>query len=391
MKQLEILQHTQSCAVLALGVLAGVVAAAAPAAADASLDARIAALEAAAPKAAATRITLSGQVNRALLIWDDGRDSDVYVVDNDNGSTRLRLDGARGFAPGWRAGVFFEIEFETASSFFVNQTRDDQELIAERYLDGYLDGPYGRLTLGHGSMATDLTAESDVSGSFNALYPSNPALLVASLRFREDTPAAGFGPTVFGVFPNYDGLSRASRVRFDSAAWGGVQVSASYGQNDGRDLALRYGHSDDRVAVSAAIGLGAFTPDGAPERTRLSASLSVLDKTTGLNLTLAAARQALDAPDRADGAFGYAKLGLLRRFFPLGPTALGVDLYYGEDLENPVLGQSSQSLSYGAGIVQQIDGLGAELYAVARTFAHEATAADYRPVQAALVGARIKF
>ena len=38
-------------------------------------------------------LTLSGQVNRALLWADDGANSRVFHVDNDNSSTRFRLVG----------------------------------------------------------------------------------------------------------------------------------------------------------------------------------------------------------------------------------------------------------------------------------------------------------
>src|SRR5688500_7837435 len=48
----------------------------------ADLDERVAELEATSTRKGnrAVSLTISGEVNRALLIWDDGADSDAYVV-----------------------------------------------------------------------------------------------------------------------------------------------------------------------------------------------------------------------------------------------------------------------------------------------------------------------
>ena len=53
------------------------------------------------------KLKLSGQVNRAALIFDDGDNGDVLFVDNDNSSTRLRLQGIGKIGDNWSAGTNF--------------------------------------------------------------------------------------------------------------------------------------------------------------------------------------------------------------------------------------------------------------------------------------------
>src|SRR5665648_1249547 len=61
----------------------------------ADLEERVAELEATTARKGNRVVSLQvyGQVNKALLIWDDGFDSDAYVVDNDTSSTRVGLIG----------------------------------------------------------------------------------------------------------------------------------------------------------------------------------------------------------------------------------------------------------------------------------------------------------
>jgi len=43
--------------------------------------------------ASAFEVKLSGQVNRALMIANNGSDSEVFHVDNDNSGSRIRVKG----------------------------------------------------------------------------------------------------------------------------------------------------------------------------------------------------------------------------------------------------------------------------------------------------------
>jgi len=78
------------------------------------LEQRVAELEATTARTGNRRLSLHvyGQVNRAVLFWNDGSDSGVYGVDNHTSSSRIGFAGQAVIKPGWTAG--YRLEFETA-------------------------------------------------------------------------------------------------------------------------------------------------------------------------------------------------------------------------------------------------------------------------------------
>ena len=66
-------------------------------------------------------VTLYGQVNKAVLWWDDGAEKNTYVVDNNYESSRFGFKGSAKIGGDWSAGYRMEIETITAQSNLVNQ------------------------------------------------------------------------------------------------------------------------------------------------------------------------------------------------------------------------------------------------------------------------------
>ncbi len=62
----------------------------------ADLEERVAELEATTARKGNRVVSLQvyGQVNKALLLWDDGIDSDAYIVDNDYSGSRVGFTGS---------------------------------------------------------------------------------------------------------------------------------------------------------------------------------------------------------------------------------------------------------------------------------------------------------
>ena len=94
-------------------------------------------------------LELSGQVNRGLLITNDGNDTDFFNVDNDNSSTRFRLVGEyKNY--GITVGARIEVQVESNSSSDVNQDNkrdDDSDFFGLRKAEVWFDTAYGRLWL----------------------------------------------------------------------------------------------------------------------------------------------------------------------------------------------------------------------------------------------------
>ena len=93
----------------------------------ADLEERVAVLEATTARKGNRKVSLKiyGQVNQSLLIWDNGDDSDAYVVDNDSSASRIGFKGKAKISNDWSAGYRIEIGTYSAESDRVDENNDD--------------------------------------------------------------------------------------------------------------------------------------------------------------------------------------------------------------------------------------------------------------------------
>lgn len=336
-------------------------------------------------------IELYGQINKGLLIFDDGGSTLGYgPVDNGNSSTRA---GARIYGvvnDSWAMGGNLEWEWTPYSTNSVNQLNRgdfDWEANLLRKAELYMESKtYGKLWLGQGSMASDGSAEVDLSGTTVVGYA-----LVSDMaggpfyRFSDGTLTS---IKVKDTFTDFDGLGRKLRVRYDTPQFAGFTLSSSVGtqvvpdqtHETVWDIAARYDKTYEDFKVSAAL---AYSEPG-DDQSLIDGSVSVLHQPSGLSVTVAAA---YSDEELVDGRYGYLKLGYQTSLFEVGKTAFSVDAYYGEDIDAP----DSNSTSFGAQLVQNLDYYQTELYLGLRSYSYEEPAADIDKSYAVLAGARLKF
>ena len=337
-------------------------------------------------------LQLYGQIDPGLLIVDDGNSTLGYgPVDNGNSSTRAGLRFYMGIYSGTFIGANVEAEYDPYSTKYVNQlNRGDPDW--DRYLlrkaEGYFNSEqFGVLWLGQGSMASDGTAEVDLSGTEVIGYSSVSDLAGGQLfAFSRDGGLSAID--VGDVFNNFDGLSRKLRVRYDTPSLAGFTLSGSYGTEvvpeetgvDVWDVALRYAGEFGGFKVASAA---AYSDTGSADQ--YDGSLSVLHIPTGISVTGAAG---YSREEGVDGRYLYGKLGYQREFFDAGATAFAVDIYDGDDI-NSVAG--SESFSWGAFVVQNFDYYQSQVYLGVRSYEYDDGAANYDRIVAALTGVRVKF
>lgn len=332
-----------------------------------------------------------GQINKGLLVFDDGGSTLGYFpVDNGNSSSRvgIRLYGA--ISEGWSLGGNLEWEWNPYSTNNVNQlNRDDFDWETDllRKAEVYLTSEnLGKVWLGQGSMASDSTAEVDLSGTSVVGY-SLVADMAGGPFFRLDDGLLS-SIHVKDAFTNFDGLGRKLRVRYDTPSFAGFSLATSVGtqvvptETDVAvwDIAARYENTFDNFKVSGAI---AYSEPGG-DQDLVDGSISVLHEPTGISLTVAAA---YSDEETVDGRYGYVKLGYQTDFFDVGKTAFSVDAFYGED----IAAGGSDSTSFGAQFVQNLDYLQTELYLGVRSYSYDETVTSFEDSVAILTGARVKF
>ncbi len=338
------------------------------------------------------KVSVSGQINRAVNFTDDGEETRAYFVDNDVSNSRVRWVGEGTTMDGTNLGSRIEFGISPNNSGDVsqeNETSDD--FLDVRKAEGFVrNDTYGMLQFGKGQAAADDTAEYDLSlvGAVNTY--SGVADLFGAIQFTESSELTGI--RVDDVFFNFDG-NRQNRVAIDSPIIGpGLQIAASAGDDQRYDIALKWGYDYgdwSGVKIGDFLTLGAISirdPSRNDTDWRLAGSFSAIHEPTGLGLTVSGG---MDKRDKRDNPHNlYAKLSWDTTFFDFGDTGFGIDYTYGKNRQ----ADSDDNQSYGLGFVQLIDDWSTELYAQYRVFAYQRED-EQNPdnIVAGTIGGRIKF
>jgi predicted porin len=328
----------------------------------------------------ALEVKLSGQVNRAVMWADNGEDSSILNVDNDNSSTRFRLTGSEELNDFVTVGVVWENEFQSndSSKVDVGQDDDGDSEFNDRKLEAYFVVPYGKISIGQGDGAANGTSEEDLSGTSVIMYAGvNDTAGSINFRDDDDTPIATVGSTR----SNFDGLSRNDRVRYDTPSFGGATLSASFTNGDAYELAARYAADFDGLGkITTAIGFANTNDRSDPEYTQIGGSISWLH-TSGINLTVSSGTRDIDDTSR-DPVNYYGKLG-----YKFDIHAIAIEYGMTEDLSQ----EDDESSNYGVAYVMK-PWAGVEFYGTYRAYSLDRdNTSNIDDIRQVMLGTRVKF
>jgi len=373
----------------------------------ADLEERVAELEATTVRKGNRKVSvkLSGHVNRAILWWDDGHDSDSHYVDGGVTRTRFRITGNATISPGRTAGFHIENDWHisniaSATSNCMGGSSSSHCMVVPNPTDNFStrkaeiwikDERLGKVSLGKGDMASNGSSEVDLS-STTVLSYSGMSDWGGGYWFR--TSAGFFGTQVGTAWNNLDGDTRQDRIRYDTPSLGGFTFSTSH-RRDVIDFALRFKKEWNSVRCAAAAAwLHDTTNKDDFDYEQFSSSASCIHTPSGVNLTVAyAEREWNNNPDqflRFDTDFYFVKLGIARRWNSHGKTAISIS--YGETSDTVSLGDDVNA--WGVDFVQFIDSAALELFAGYRVFEYDdkiQSTLSYEEMDHFIAGARMKF
>jgi len=339
-----------------------------------------------------------GQVNRALLFYDDGAQTDVRHVDNDGSSTRIGFKGSAKASDDIRIGTAIEVQFESNSTGDIDQLDNTATIgsnsFTERKLEVFIDSKaLGKLSLGQGSTASDDSSQIDLSGTnlVACSCVSDPAgglgFVLSGARLPVDADAnSNPDVRIKDAFDNLDGLSRDDRVRYDSPSLAGFKLHTSVTDGGEWDIAASYGGAFGATEIEGKVGFANDSGTQTFPEQRVSASISALHS-SGFNLTLAAGAGDDDESGREEVSFQYGKLGYRTEALAIGSSSFSID--YGEYADADVGGDEAGTLGFG--FVQKVSDWGTEFYTSYRRYDLERPGTDFDDIDIVLTGARIKF
>jgi hypothetical protein len=238
----------------------------------ADLEERVAELEATTARKGNRKVnlTVSGHINETLLFWDDGEESNAYVVTNENSRTRFRFVGDARINPEWSAGYLLEIAARIAGSHVVDQFVDDNTSSTAsldlRHSAWWIESSrLGRVWVGHTGMATNDITEINLSNAsvigLNEIDDWNGGFFLRD----EDGDLSGVRwADIYSQANAHVGEGdRRNLVKYVAPTLRGFTFSTAWGEDDFWDAALRYAGEFKYVRVAAGIGYQTWTDGNA--------------------------------------------------------------------------------------------------------------------------------
>lgn len=355
----------------------------------ADLEERVAVLEATTVRKGNRKVSLKiyGQVNMAILVWDDGATSDAFVVDNDSSTSRFGLRGKAKINSDWSVGYRIEIGTYSAESDRVAQDDDDGDgnRIELRRSEMFIKSKtLGKISWGLTSSALEATTKADLSGTH--VVARN-----AGLRYVEDfaiiSSATGLtsGEDWGEIFDGDTEFDRDNVIRYDTPTIAGFKVSASWGENDEWSVSTFYKGEFADFKIAASIGYGEDDEGtGASAGEHYNGAASIMHTPTGLFVTGSAGK--IEKDNGEEDQFYQIKSGVQQKWISLGKTTI-----FGEFIEAET-DDTGKGEIWGGGIVQKVDAAAMELYAAYRHYEadlHSGVATE--DFQTFVAGSRIKF
>ncbi|MEJ2124671.1 MAG: hypothetical protein P8Y47_07625 [Alphaproteobacteria bacterium] len=366
----------------------------------ADLEERVAELEATTARKGNRVVSLQvyGQVNKALMIWDDGIDSDTFVVDNTLASSRLGFAGTAKINSVLSAGYNMEFELVDARADMVYNGAggDDPEDSSGLHLRKnfwYLEhARLGRISVGQQSTAGDGATEVVLSNSMR----NADSNIGANLRIRDSSGGynAPLNTTLWSPGYNqwasdFTADSIDDVIRYDSPSIYGFIVSASWGDDDFADVALRFKREFTNFRVAAAITYQWDDRDGGDfDSEVLAGSISAKHLPTGLYAAFAAGEREYEGKDIEDESFWYVQAGIEKNWLSYGATTLyGEYGKYNGFYQPNVAENDSEATRWGLGLNQKINSAAMDVYAHATFWSFEDnTNTDYEDLTTVVIG-----
>jgi hypothetical protein len=244
----------------------------------ADLEERVAELEATTARKGNRKmsLTVTGQVNRMVLFWNDGFASDTYYgLDNTTSSTRFAILGSakvdRNLSTGYE--ITFDIEAGGTSSK-VSQIDEDGKIahssvagnnisFNQHNVDSYFEirraawwiehKDVGRLTVGRWDMAG--VVQTIDLGGVGAVAGASAQLGGVGSMYIRGSAGQFYNATWSNFMDGATANGRSELIRWDSPTWAGFIASASIGEaGDHWGVMLRYAGEFSGFRVAAGIG-----------------------------------------------------------------------------------------------------------------------------------------
>ena len=412
----------------------------------ADLEERIAELEATTVRKGNRKVslTVSGQINEAVMFWDDGVERNAYVVTNESSRSRFRFLGSAKIDASWSAGYLLEIGVRAARQNTLNQdTSKIAGALDVRHSAWWLQNKdLGKIWVGQTSEATDGITEINLASTShfagNQIWDSIGGFLLRGTNGNKST----LNVTNLGLDNTPGEGARFNVVKYESPVIAGFIASTSWGEDDVKDVALRYAGEFSGIKLAAGIGYTQWNDATTNSRgcarvsgkdgidcNELGMSASVMHMPTGLYVTGNYGYREDNQRKLVAGLAGtkskdevyMVQAGIEQGFFPAGKSTMFGEYWqgnFGPAITTATIGAGTFSagralglagvsgiagnvaatdiLMWGVGFNQNFSAAALDLYVGYRNYSFDVkdvagNKASLNDIQVLMTGARIQF
>ena len=208
------------------------------------------------------KVTLSGQVNRAVRFASTGAQSALQSVDNGESNSRLGVTAMAQINPNLSAAAWLEMGFAgVGRGISYDKTADDEGTFALRHSTIALTHKdMGTLSIGHSGLAGSGGVASGFSGTglvFTPLGPgSNDGVTATATVLGKQRKGKARGSAATGGL-----YGRQNRISYSTPNLMGASIGAAYHENKG--WSAGFGYSGGVKEIGVALGAGyQYAPAG---------------------------------------------------------------------------------------------------------------------------------
>lgn len=305
-----------------------------------------------------TNIALYGQVEKMLLVYDDGKDTETNFADNSIGGTLFGFEGEQELGNGLTGSVLFEVSIADPTTGDIQQSTTAGQAstpvagtatFAEEFARVGLSGDWGAIFLGQQDMAADGVTKEDLGGAGDLLI-SETTMIGGNLLFRNAATGASSGITVADVMTNNDEEALTDGIRYNTPEINGFSGSISTAQGGNAEVAVRYAKEYEGFSVSSALGYkllnDAATASSNVDANIIKGAVSVKHD-SGFAGTIAYGKLSRDlkATNVDDVTSYYTKLS-----YEWGRYAVAADFGMAEDLLTTVTNSEAKAIGVAAAV-----------------------------------------
>lgn len=334
-------------------------------------------------------LTLYGQVNRAVVFFDDGELTDAVQVDNEASDTRFGMKATGNLSEAVSVGALIEFGADSEGSLD-GASQDSNEngfQFGERHMNWWITHKqFGTLKLGQQSETNDGPDQVDLSTSALAGAGMTPSLNTQDILFRNSTTNGLTGTSVGTLFDSFDG-GRDDAVSYKTPTINGFNAEAQWGASGQTGVEAYYNGSFSGNKVRLVAAYTNQSGEGtAEDMFQVGGSFK---HTSGVSATVyyASEDQQLGAGNSRDEDYLMARLGYSMKN-SMGPFGVSVDYVTTED--QGAAGNDGDA--WGLNVLQKFDKAALELYGNVRVWdADLAAGTNTDELVTVVVGGRVKF